>query len=107
MADDKQDFDLYDVLAELGWGMNPRTRRDRALAFTYKHEDWINGLPNETGATIRAIARQFEFGGTEGLENPHIFQVKEVREAGGLSALLAAGDPAVLLREAKLRMFAA
>ncbi len=34
MVDDRQDYDLYDVLAELGWGMNPRTRRVRTLAFT-------------------------------------------------------------------------
>ena len=32
MVDDKQDYDLYDVLAELGWGMSPRTRHDRTLA---------------------------------------------------------------------------
>ena len=38
MVDEKGDCDLYDVLAELGWGMAPRTRRDRTLAFTYKHE---------------------------------------------------------------------
>ncbi len=107
MVDDKQDYDLYDVLAELGWGMNPRTRHDRALAFTYKHEDWINALPKHTSATIRAIASQFERGGTEGLENPQIFQTPEVRTAGGLAALQAAGNPRELLRETKVRMFAA
>jgi len=67
MVDDKQNYDLYDVLAELGWGMAPRTRRDRTLAFTYKHEEWINVLPVWTAATIRAIASQFERGGTNGL----------------------------------------
>lgn len=107
MADDKQDYDLYDVLAELGWGMNPRTRHDRTLAFTYKHEDWINALPTRTAATIRAIASQFERGGTEGLENPQIFQTPEVKAAGGLSALQEAGEPRELLRETKTRMFAA
>ncbi|MEX2139708.1 MAG: DEAD/DEAH box helicase family protein [Pirellulales bacterium] len=107
MVDDKQDFDLYDVLAELGWGMNPRTRRDRTLAFTYKHEDWINALPRQAAGTIRAIASQFDRGGTEGLENPQIFQTPEVKAAGGLSALQAAGKPADLLRETKTRMFAA
>ncbi len=39
MVDGRQEYDLFDVLAELGWGLNPRTRRDRTLAFTYKHED--------------------------------------------------------------------
>ena len=45
MVEEKEDYDLYDVLAELGWGMNPCTRRDRTLAFTYKHEQWIDALP--------------------------------------------------------------
>ncbi len=107
MVDDRQDYDLYDVLAELGWGMNPRTRHDRTLAFTYKHEDWINALPEQAAATIRAIASQFERGGTEGLENPQIFQTPEVKAAGGLAALQMAGNPRDLLIETKTRMFAA
>ncbi|MDO8943625.1 MAG: hypothetical protein Q7U75_10605, partial [Desulfobacterales bacterium] len=45
MVDEKEEYDLYDVLAELGWGMNPRTRRDCSLAFTYKNEDCLNALP--------------------------------------------------------------
>jgi type I restriction enzyme R subunit len=107
MVDDRQDYDLYDVLAELGWGMNPRTRRDRSLAFTYKHEDWIDALPKTTAAVVRAIASQFERGGTEGLENPQIFQTPEVKSAGGLAALQLAGNPRQLLVETKTRMFAA
>jgi type I restriction enzyme R subunit len=107
MVDEKENYDLYDVLAELGWGMNPRTRHDRALAFIYKHEDWLKDLPVQVAATIRAIASQFERGGTEGLENPQIFQTPEVKGAGGLVALQAAGRPADLLRETKMRMFAA
>jgi type I restriction enzyme R subunit len=107
MVDDRQDYDLYDVLAELGWGMNPRTRRDRTLAFTYKHEDWINALPGKAAGTILAIASQFERGGTEGLENPQIFQTPEVKDAGGLAALQMAGNPRDLLIETKTRMFAA
>jgi len=107
MVDGRQEYDLYDVLAELGWGMRPRTRHDRAMAFTYKHEDWINTLPAKTAATVRAIASQFHRGGTDGLENPRIFQTPEVKAAGGLAALRAAGKPAELLRETKTRMFAA
>ncbi len=107
MVDDRQDYDLYDVLAELGWGMNPRTRHDRTMAFTYKHEDWIDALPVQAAATIRAIASQFERGGTDGLENPQIFQTPEVRSAGGLAALTEAGNPRELLTETKTRMFAA
>jgi len=107
LVDDKKEYDLYDVLAELGWGMNPRTRHDRSMAFIYKHEDWLNAFPTKTSATIKAIASQFERGGTEGLENPQIFQTPEVKQAGGLDALKVAGKPAELLRETKIRMFAA
>jgi len=107
MVDDRGDYDLYDILAELGWGMSPRTRINRATAFSYKQEDWLNGLPPAAGTTIKALASQFERGGTEGLENPHIFQTPEVKDAGGLAALMAAGKPKDLLRETKVRMFAA
>jgi len=102
LVDKKQDYDLYDVLAELGWGMNPRTRKDRSFAFGDKHKDWMNDLPESTAAAIRAIAGQFEHSGTEGLENPKIFQIPEV-----IAALKLAGKPADLLRETKERMFAA
>jgi type I restriction enzyme R subunit len=65
LVDEKDDYDLYDVLAELGWGMRPRTRHDRTLAFTYKHEEWLDSLPAGAAATIKAIAGQFERGGTD------------------------------------------
>ena len=107
MVDDRSDYDLYDVLGELGWGMNPRTRRDRALAFTYKNEEWLKTLSKRAADTIRAIAGQFERGGTEDLENPQIFQTPEVKIAGGLAALQGAGNPRELLVETKSRMFAA
>ena len=107
MVEEKEEYDLYDVLGEVGWGLMPRTRQDRALAFNYKHEVWINSLPKPTAATVKALAGQFAAGGVEGLENPQIFQTPEVRRAGGLAALKAMGDPAELLMETKRRMFAA
>lgn len=107
MVDGMEDYDLFDVLAELGYGMAPRTRVERADAFCYKHQQWLAGLPSETAETIRALSAQFARGGTEGLENPHIFQTSEVEAAGGLKALKQAGNPADLLRQTKERMFAA
>ena len=74
--------------------MNPRTRHDRTLAFTYKHEDWINALPQRAAATIRAIASQFERGGTEGLENPQIFQTPEVKAGRRPGGPASGGQPA-------------
>jgi type I restriction enzyme R subunit len=105
--DEMQAFDLYDVLAELGYGMQPRTRVERANAFNYKHAAWLNGMPPVASAAVRALASQFSKGGTDGLENPQIFQTPEMRNAGGLDALKLLGRPAGVLAETKVRMFAA
>ncbi len=101
------EYDLYDVLADLGYGLAPRTREGRAEAFLYKHADWLSGLPSNTTATLKAMADQFIRAGTDGLENHQIFQTPEVVRAGGLAALRALGRPADVLRETKERMFAA
>ncbi len=105
--EEMQDFDLYDVLAELGYGMRPHTRVERAEAFSYKHAPWLAGMPVPASAAVRALASQFSKGGTDGLENPQIFQTPEMRSAGGLDALRLAGRPADVLAETKVRMFAA
>ncbi len=100
-------YDLYDVLAELGYGMAPRTRSERAAAFGYKNREWLEKMPEPASATLRAVAGQFTAGGTEGLENPEIFRTPDVARAGGLDALRAVGQPADVLKETKERMFAA
>jgi type I restriction enzyme R subunit len=105
--DHLDDCDLFDVLADLGYGQAPLTRGERAAAFDYKHTTWLASLPPTTAATIRALASQFARAGTDGLENPTVFQVPEVARAGGLAALRALGKPADVLRETKERMFAA
>ncbi len=101
------EYDLYDVLAELGYGLAPRTRVERSEAFTYKHADWLNSLPVPARNTLKAMAAQFARAGTDSLESPEIFQVRDVCEAGGLAALKALGHPREILRETKRRMFAA
>ncbi len=99
--------DLFDVLAELGYGQAPLTRIERANAFTYKHDAWLSGLPERTAATLKALASQFARAGTDGLENRNVFQTPEVVRSGGLAALKALGEPVDVLRETKERMFAA
>ncbi len=104
---DMTDYDLYDVLGELGYGLNPRTCPERAEAFGYKHEDWLKSLPPAASGTLRTLAAQFAQGGTDALENPHVFEMSDVRGAGGLAALRVIGNPADVLRETKERIFAA
>ena len=105
--EEMKDYDLYDLLAELGYGLAARSRAERADAFTYKHAEWLKHLPAETANTLQAIAVQFSRAGTEGLESPEIFQTPDVAHAGGLKALKAIGSAADVLHEAKERIFAA
>ncbi|MBR8829668.1 MAG: hypothetical protein N5P05_001382 [Chroococcopsis gigantea SAG 12.99] len=105
--DELEDCDLFDVLAELGYGLNRLTRRERAEAFAYKQVDWLETMPEGTAATVKAIANQFTRAGTEGLENKLIFQMPEVKNAGGLEALKILGKPFEVLMATKVRLFAA
>src|SRR5665647_2227480 len=107
LVDDMAAYDLYDVLAELGYGLAPRTRLERAEAFAYKHAGWLSGLPAKTAATPHALALQFAQEGTSALESPQVFRVPDVVRAGGLAALAALGEPADVLLDTKARMFAA
>lgn len=104
---ERDDYDLYDVLAELGWGMEALTRQNRADAFAYKQEDWLKTFPDATSGTIQAIARQFAKGGTEALEIKELFSTAEIKAAGGIKALKLAGNPTELFLETKARIFAA
>lgn len=105
---DMIDYDLYDVLAEIAYGINPRKRQERVFAFTYKHEEWLENLPKETSQTIKAIIEPFADGGTEELENPNVLKMPSVERAGGIKALQATGKkPFEILQEAKERLFAA
>jgi type I restriction enzyme R subunit len=102
------EYDLYDVLADVGYGMSPHTRVERAESFSYKQAEWLARMPLATAKTVQAIAAQFARGGTEGLESNQLLQTPEVKRAGGLNALKALERPArEVLNETKERIFSA
>ncbi|MFQ6043977.1 MAG: type I restriction-modification enzyme R subunit C-terminal domain-containing protein [Candidatus Poribacteria bacterium] len=103
----RKDCDLYDVLAEIGYGIAPKSRAERVSALQYKHSDWLNSLPEMTRNTLLALAKQFEKGGTQELENPYVFNAPDVHKAGGLEALKILGEPMDIIAETKRRLFAA
>jgi type I restriction enzyme R subunit len=102
-----EDYDLYDVLADLAYGMSPKRRVQRAEDFAWKHDAWLGMLPAPAHQTLVAIAGQFAHSGTEGLENVHIFQIPEVAKAGGFSTLASLGNPQQVMLEMKERIFSA
>lgn len=104
---EQEECDLYDVLAELGYGVAARARAERAAAFSYKQRSWLKGLPNKAASVLVAVAKQFEHGGIDELETPHLFDVQEVRQAGGFNALLGLPlPPERLIQETKARLLA-
>lgn len=107
IAEQAEECDLYDVLGEIGYGLNRLRRADRAFAFTWKQRAWLDSLPLSGAETLRAIVAQFARGGTTALETPNIFNTPEVLRAGGLPALKSIGEPAALLLDTKHRLFAA
>ena len=106
-AADMDAYDLFDVLAALAYGIAPLTRADRAARFTGDSPDWIIHLPPPSIKVLRAIVRQFERAGTEGLETNELWQTPEIRKLNGIRALREGGDPAELLRKLKETIFAA
>ncbi|MFN5515735.1 MAG: type I restriction endonuclease subunit R, partial [Cyanobacteriota bacterium] len=100
-----QDYDLFDVLAQLGYGVQPKTRLIRFGDFYRRQFNWFGNMPPQTALTIEAIAKQFIIAGTDGLEDAHLFQVPEVVRAGGLPALRLIGKPVDVLQEIKIRLF--
>jgi type I restriction enzyme R subunit len=104
---EQEECDLYDVLAELGYGVAARSRAERAAAFSYKQRHWLKELPGRAASVLTAMARQFERGGIEELETPHLFDAEEVVKAGGFNALLGLLlPPEKLIQETKARLLA-
>lgn len=103
----QKDCDIYDVLAEIGYGIAPKNRVERVSALQYKHNDWFKNMPKSAAETLLTLARQFEKGGTEELETPYVFNAPDVVKAGGLEALKILGEPKEIVFEIKKRLFAA
>lgn len=105
--EDMKDYDLYDVLAELGYGLNPLNRVARSLMFNVKNRAWLESLPQKTAQTLLALVKQFEKNGITELETTTLFQIQEVKLAGGLEALKVLGQPGQIITTTKQRLFAA
>ena len=101
------DYDLFDVLAAVTYGVKPKTRAQRAAQLDNLATGWLLQLPPPAAKVIRAIARQFERAGTDALETDQLWNAGEVRAARGLAALKLGGEPVALLRRTKEAIFAA
>jgi len=102
-----EDYDEFDILAALAYGISPLTRTQRAAQFGDSSPDWLIRLPQPTAKVIRAIVKQFERAGTAALEAQDLWRTPEIRELKGLKALKEGGSPDELIRKTKETIFAA
>jgi type I restriction enzyme R subunit len=103
--EEEQECDLFDVLAELGYGLPPKSRGERVAAFSYKNKTWLRGFPERTGKVLLSAAKQFEKGGIEELETTHLFDEDEIVRSGGFDALVGLNvQPQALIQETKARL---
>ena len=101
------DCDLFDFLSNVGFGINPKTRDERVFAFNYKNKSWLMSLPSDTSKVIGALAKQFKENGIEELENPHVFEISEIKKAGGVKSLAHLMNATQAILEVKRRLLVA
>ena len=99
--------DLYDVLARLGYGAKTRTRYERENLFHLTQAPWLDAMPKPAANVVLQLTHLFGLEGIDSLESANLFQVPDVRKAGGLDALKLAGKPLAILTETKSRLLAA
>jgi len=62
-------------------------------------------METKAAIVLKGLGHQFAVGGTDSLETPALWEVPEIKLAGGLDALRVLGRPADVMREAKGRLF--
>jgi type I restriction enzyme R subunit len=103
-----EDCDLFDLFAEIGFGVAAKTRRERVEAFDYKNKVWLMNLPSDSSEVIRALADQFRENGIEELESRDVFNIPSIKIAGGIKALGKIGiKVSALITDVKERLLAA
>lgn len=105
--DDMTDFDLFDFFGHHGYNARALKRPERGELFIAGNQDWFAGMEHNAATVLKGFGRQFALGGTDALESSNLWNVPEIKKAGGLDALKTIGQPAQVLLDAKGRLFAA
>jgi type I restriction enzyme, R subunit len=105
--DDMTDYDVYDLFAHHGYRARAFKRPERKVIYLKDNQPWFDAMDARAATVLKGIGRQFELGGTEALETRALWDVPEIKAAGGLVALRRLGAPVAVMKEAKTRLFAA
>lgn len=102
---DMGECDHFDLFAHYGYREKALTREERATGYLDLQAPWFAAVDDKAAIVLRGLGHQFGAGGTEALESELLWDVPEIRRAGGLGALRALGKPAEVMTEAKVRLF--
>ena len=105
--DQMNDFDLYDFFSHHGYHARALKRPERGALFIGQNQDWFNGMDPRAAIVLKGLGHQFAQGGTDALESQNLWEVPEIRLAGGLNALRGLGAPVQVMHDAKARLFGA
>ena len=103
--DQMTDFDLFDFFGHHGYHARALRRTERGSLYVSRHAGWFGGMDTKAATVLKGLGHQFAQGGTEALETPALWEVPEIRQAGGLVALKKIGKPVDVMHEAKGRLF--
>ena len=99
------DCDQFDLFAHHGYRAQALKRIERRDAYLAVNAPWFEAMDVKAAAVLRSLGHQFGSGGTDALESEQLWEVPEIRRAGGLSALRLVGEPASVVHETKVRLF--
>lgn len=103
--DHMSDFDLYDFFGHHGYHARAFRRPERSAHYIEANADWFTGMDEKSAIVLKGLGAQFAQGGTEALESGALWDVPEIRHAGGLDALRVLGQPVQVMHDAKMRLF--
>jgi type I restriction enzyme R subunit len=104
-AEQMNDFDLYDFFGKHGYHARALTRPQRAAAYLNANAAWFADMDAPSAIVLKGLGHQFALDGTEALESSALWEVPEIKWAGGINALRALGAPAQVMQDAKMRLF--
>lgn len=103
--DQMNDFDLYDFFGHHGYHARALKRPERGELYISHNQSWFDDMGAKAAVVLKGFGQQFAQGGTDALETPALWEVPEIKLAGGLDALRGVGMPVQVMHQAKERLF--
>lgn len=105
--DKMNDYDMFDFFGHLGYKAKALKRTERGSHYIAENQTWFDCIDKNAATVLKAFGYQFSLDGTDALETPALWQVPEIKAAGGINALKILGAPNDVIMNAKCRLFRA